>query len=93
MAMTRENEAGEPSGGWQAGQRLRFEQAFAAATRNGAHAAFAQGRTGALEPGQAADFLLIDRDISVASPRDIAATKVLENWIGGKAAYVSAAAR
>ena len=93
LAMTREDQAGEPFGGWNAQQRLSFELAFAAVTRAGAQAAFAERLTGALEPGQAADFLLIDRDISVASPRDIAATKVLENWIGGKAAYVRASAR
>jgi predicted amidohydrolase YtcJ len=30
-----------------------------------------------------ADFLIIDRDISAALPEEIAATKILEHWIGG----------
>ena len=41
-----------------------------------------------LVPGQRADFLLIDRDISTAQPADIRTTQVLETWIGGKRVYV-----
>jgi predicted amidohydrolase YtcJ len=44
-------------------QRLTMEQAFAAFTRGGAYAGFAEDRLGTLEPGRMADFLFIDRDI------------------------------
>jgi hypothetical protein len=60
-------------------------------TRNPAKAAFADGRIGTLEPGQRGDFLLIDRDISTASSQEVAATQILETWIGGKRVYVNAA--
>lgn len=65
-------------------QRLTFDQAFAAATGNGARALFAEQRIGSLASGQWADFLLIDRDISTALPKDIARTRLLEHWVAGK---------
>lgn len=64
---------------------------LASMTRNPAKAAFADGRIGTLEPGQRGDFLLIDRDISTASSQEVAATQILETWIGGKRVYVNAA--
>ena len=84
-AMSRADATGEPFGGLPpAGEQLRFEQAFAAATRGAAFALQGEKRVGALEPGQWADFLLIDRDISIASPAEIAQTRPAEHWLGGK---------
>ena len=83
--MSRTDAQGEPFGGLPpASEHLRFEQAFAAATRSAAFALQGEKRVGSLEPGQWADFLLIDRDISLASPADIARTKLLQHWLGGK---------
>lgn len=58
-------------------------------TRRAAYSAFAEQRIGALLPGQWADFLLIDRDIGTVSADEIAATRILEHWIGGKQAWKS----
>ncbi|WP_375197826.1 amidohydrolase [Sphingobium sp.] len=69
-------------------QRVNFEAALDGFTRQAAYAGFAEKRFGSLIPGQRADFLLIDRDISASSPDDIRATQVLETWIGGKRVYV-----
>jgi predicted amidohydrolase YtcJ len=88
VAMTREDARGEPFGGWMPEQRLRFEDALAAFTRGAAYAGFAEQRFGTLAPGQLADFLLIDRDISLAGPADIRGTQVLESWVGGRRVYV-----
>ncbi len=73
-------------------RRLTFDQAFAAATRNAAVAIRAEDRIGSLTTGQWADFLLIDRDISTASPDAIAGTKLLEHWIAGKRVWKAASA-
>lgn len=72
-------------------QRARREDAvgnpLAEVTTRAAHTAFAEQRTGALTPGQWADFLLIDRDLDTAQPDSIAATRIIEHWIGGKQAW------
>lgn len=70
-----------------------FGNALASATRASAKASFAETKIGTLEPGARADFLLIDKDISTATPQDIGTTQVLEHWIGGRRAYVSAGAQ
>jgi predicted amidohydrolase YtcJ len=87
-AISREDPAGQPPGGWMPAEKLNFEQALAAFTSGGAYAAFAEDRLGTLQPGRMADFILIDRDIAVATPAEIRATKVLETWVGGKRAWV-----
>lgn len=80
--------SGEDADGARPEQRIAFPAALAAFTRGAAYAGFAEQRFGSLTPGQRADFLLIDRDISTAPPADIGATQVLETWIGGKRVYV-----
>ncbi|KEQ54024.1 amidohydrolase [Sphingobium chlorophenolicum] len=87
-SMSREDASGQPAGGWMPEQRVSFAAALDGFTRQAAYAGFAEKRFGSLVPGQRADFLLIDRDISSASPTDIRATQVLETWIGGKRVYV-----
>ncbi|CAN5130350.1 amidohydrolase [soil metagenome] len=88
VAITRQDDKGEPVGGWMPEQRVRFEEALAAFTRGAAFAGFAEDRFGTLAPGERADFLIIDRDISLSRPADIAETQVLETWVGGKRVYV-----
>ncbi|WP_231639491.1 amidohydrolase [Sphingomonas profundi] len=83
-AISREDAAGEPAGGWLPAQKLTFVEAMAAFTTGAAYAGFAEDRIGSLTPGHYADFVLIDRDIFEAAPRDIRATRVIETWIGGK---------
>ncbi|WP_022682754.1 amidohydrolase [Sphingobium bisphenolivorans] len=87
-AMTREDRSGQPAGGWTPEQRISLEAALDGFTRQAAYAAFAEKRFGSLIPGQRADFILIDRDITTARPVDISTTQVLETWIGGKRVYM-----
>ena len=83
-AISREDEHGQPAGGWLPQQRLTLEQAFAAFTRGGAYAGFAEDRLGTLEPGHMADFVFIDRDIfDGATPQQIRETHVLETYVAG----------
>jgi predicted amidohydrolase YtcJ len=84
IAMTRETVAGQPFAGWRPEQRLSFAEAFRAATAGGAAALGAEGRFGTLAPGEQADFLLIDHDIELAQPADIAGTHIVETWMSGR---------
>ena len=83
-AISRQDIAGQPPGGWFPEQRLSFAQALHAYTRGGAYAGFAEDKFGALDPGKWADFVVVDRDISKASVPDLYRTQVLETWVAGK---------
>ena len=87
-AMTREDAAGEPFGGWMPKEKLNREQAWNAYTNGAAYAAFAEDRLGSLEPGKRADFLIIDQDILLATPEQIRNAQVLQTWIAGRPAFV-----
>ncbi len=86
-AITREDATGNPFGGWRPEERITREQAFAAFTTGAAYAAFAESKVGSLTPGHRADFVLIDNDPFLASPREIRQTIVQETWVGGRPAY------
>lgn len=86
-AITREDEKGQPFGGWMPAERVTREQALAGFTIGAAHAAFAEGKVGSLTPGHRADFILVDTDPLLATPAQIRATIVKESWVGGRPVY------
>jgi len=83
-AISREGPDGEPAGGWQPQERVTREEALAGYTVNGAYAGFAEGRFGRLVAGERADFLFVDRDPLLASPRELAQTQVLQVYVNGR---------
>jgi predicted amidohydrolase YtcJ len=91
-AMTREDADGQPFGGWRPEERVTREQALAGFTTGAAYAAFAEGKFGSLTPGHYADFILIDIDPLLASPRELRNAVVKETWVGGRPVYKNAAA-
>jgi predicted amidohydrolase YtcJ len=86
-AITREDNDGQPFGGWRPEDRVTREAALAGFTTGAAYAAFAESKVGSLTPGHRADFILVDQDPLLASPRDIRATKVEETWVGGRPVF------
>ena len=86
-AISRTGPDGQPFGGWQPKDRVSREQALVSFTSAGAFAGFAEGRFGKIAKGERADFVLIDRDIMLASPEAIRETRVLETWVGGIKVY------
>lgn len=86
-AMSRQGPDGQPFGGWQPQERLTRETAIAGFTTGAAYAGMAESRFGRLAPGLRADFLLVDRDPLLASPTELAQTRVLETWVGGRRIY------
>ena len=83
-AISRQDMAGQPPGGWRPEERVTFAQALAGFTRDAAYAGFAEDRIGSLEPGKWADFIILDRDPTKVDPQALARTAVLETWVGGK---------
>jgi len=89
VAISREDEKGEPFGGWHPLETVTREQALAAYTAGAAYAGFAEGKFGRLVPGERADFLVLDADPLMASPADMRRIRVLETWIGGEKVYAA----
>jgi predicted amidohydrolase YtcJ len=84
-AVTRKNEAGTAE--YFPEQKLTTEQAIAAYTSGSAYAEFAEPEKGTLEPGKLADFVVLDRDLTQATPSEILGTRVLRTVVGGRMVY------
>jgi predicted amidohydrolase YtcJ len=84
-AVTRQSEDGKKS--YYPAQKVNVEQAIASYTTGAAFAEFAEKEKGRLEPGMLADFIVLDRDITVAPPPTLLQTKVLRTVVGGKTVY------
>jgi predicted amidohydrolase YtcJ len=84
-AVTRMNEAGTKS--YFPQQKMTLHDALAAYTTGSAYAEFSENDKGLLQPGMLADFVVLDRDLTKVSPRDILGTKVLRTVVGGKTVY------
>ncbi|MFN0011494.1 MAG: amidohydrolase [Phycisphaerales bacterium] len=86
-AVTRQNAAGEPAGGWMPQERMTREEALRSYTAYAAYAGFAETLRGTLSAGKQADFIVIDRDVMVCEPREILGTKVLMTVVGGEVVW------
>jgi predicted amidohydrolase YtcJ len=84
-AVTRQSESGKQE--YFPEQRLTIDQAIAAYTTGSAFAEFEEKEKGKLVVGMLADFVVLDRDVTSASPEKILATKVLRTVVGGKTVY------
>jgi len=86
-AITRMNEAGTQT--FEPQEKLTIEQAIYAYTQASAFAEFREKIKGRLEPGYLADMVVLDRDITKASPQEVLHTKVLRTVVGGKTVYLA----
>jgi len=84
-AITRRSEDGKKE--YFPAQRIEMDDAIAAYTRGSAYAEFSEKEKGQITPGQLADFVVLDRDITNATPAKLLETKVLRTIVGGKTVY------
>lgn len=85
-SVTRMNEAGTMS--FHPEQRLTMGQTLYAYTVGSAYAEFAEGWKGKLTPGYVADFVVLDRDLTVIQPHEILETQVIRTVVGGHTVYM-----
>lgn len=84
-AVTRENISGTQS--FEPQEKLTIDQSIYAYTQASAFAEFREKIKGRLEPGYLADMVVLDRDITKATPLDLLHTKVLRTVVGGNTVY------
>lgn len=87
-AVTRQDPAGQPAGGWYPEERLTLEEAVRIFTVEPAYAAFAEHRRGRLAVGQDADLTVFDR--ALAADASLLATEVEMTIVGGRVVHASA---
>jgi hypothetical protein len=86
-AVTRQDAAGNPSGGFLPKEKLTRDEALRSWTLGGAYAAFEEKDKGTLEPGKLADFVVLSKDILSVPPTEILKARVLMTVVGGQIVY------
>jgi hypothetical protein len=88
-AITRQNEAGTQT--FQPQEKISLNEAIYAYTQASAFGEFREKIKGRLEPGYLADLIVLDRDITTASPQQLLHTKVLRTVVNGETVYTAQA--
>lgn len=91
--VTRRDPYGRLQGSVWADQAISLEDAIRIVTLNGAVSARTANRTGSLEVGKAADFIVLDQNIFEVPVESVSDTQVLKTVIDGKVAYERSSAR
>lgn len=87
-AVTRQNETGQPEGGWISEQKMTIEEAIKGYTIWAAQSAFQEDILGSIEVGKYADFTILDKDILSIDPTEIMETNVLYTIVNGEIRYI-----
>lgn len=86
-AVERKDAKGFPAAGFQIENALTREQTIRGMTIWAAKAAFEEKQKGSLEPGKAADFIIIDTDLMKCDEGKILEAKVLKTYVDGQKVF------
>ena len=86
-AITRQDLAGSPPGGWVPSQRLTPAEALRGFTSDAAWAGFMEHEVGRLEPGMDADFVVLGGDPLTIPLDRLPSIKVISTWVDGTRVY------
>jgi len=86
-AVTRQDAAGNPRGGFRPEERLTIREALDLYTRGAAYAAFEEGERGSLRPGALADLVVLSADPFRAAPKELLEITVDYTILDGAVVY------
>jgi len=86
-AVTRQDQSGNPAGGWYPEQRLTLAEALRGFTSGAAYAAFEEGSRGTIELGKLADFTVVEGDFFSTPASALFKTKVKTTVVNGSVVY------
>jgi predicted amidohydrolase YtcJ len=86
-AVTRQDLAGQPPGGWQPGERLSREEALRGFTLDAAWSLFLDAEVGSLAVGKRADLVVFARDPMTVPDADMARAPIDLTLVDGKVVY------
>jgi predicted amidohydrolase YtcJ len=86
-AVTRQDQTGNPPGGWFPEQRLSLAEAVRGFTSDAAYAAFEEKSRGTIEPGKLADFTIVQGDFYAMPASDLFKARVQATVVGGEVVY------
>ena len=86
-AVTRQDQAGTPAGGWYPSQRLTLAEAVRGFTLDAAYAAFEERSRGTIEPGKLADFTIVAGDLYAMPAAELHRAKVWGTVVGGEVVH------
>jgi hypothetical protein len=82
-AVSRQDLAGQPVGGWQPQERLPIVASIGGFTADAAYANRREGELGRLAPGFRADFIVVEADPRTAEARSLPTLRVHATWLDG----------
>lgn len=86
-AVTRQDRAGQPPGGWLPEQKLSLAEALRGFTADAAYAGFDEQRVGQLKPNLRADFVVLAQDPFAVAESALDDLEIESTWVDGKAVY------
>ncbi|SMC00541.1 Amidohydrolase 3 [Hymenobacter roseosalivarius DSM 11622] len=86
-AVARQDAKNYPEGGFQPENALSRPDALRGMTTWAAHAAFEEKQKGSIQPGMAADFVVLNKDLLTAPAPELRGAQVQQTWIAGEQVF------
>lgn len=86
-AVSRQDETGDPVGGWQPQERLSIQDAIRCHTFESAYAEFSEKEKGEIKTGMFADLIVHSKDLTTIEPKEFLTTEPIYTIFSGKIIY------
>ncbi|MGI8788837.1 MAG: amidohydrolase family protein, partial [Pyrinomonadaceae bacterium] len=86
-AVSRQDEEGNPAGGWEPQEKVTMQEALRCHTYESAYAEFAENIKGEIKVGMLADLVVQSKDLLTIAPKEILTTEPIYTILGGKIIY------